>query len=251
MDIINLDLKNELISPEQEETNISQIQKIKDYHNKQTQQEKINPIIKEDNSTKIETHTIPYLPKITNVVSTADLGTNLNLKIISLGLPNCSCIKSKSNNIRAIKKELKHPKATLLIFKTGKINCFGAQNEEDSRKAISIIAQKINFIGYNNIGIKYFRIVNIVATCKLDFEIKLSKLSNCFSLIKGKDIFGKYKYIYEPEIFPGLVYYMNNPKITLLIFSRGIINFVGAKTRLEINNALRKIYPLLFMHKQS
>ena len=251
MNIINIDQKNEQISQEYEETNVNQIQNIKDNPNNQTQQEKINPIIKEENLTKIETNIIPQLPKISNVVSTADLGTNLNLKTISLCLLNCSCIKSESNNIRAIKKELKYPKATVLIFKTGKINCFGAQNEESSRKAISIIAEKINFIGNNNVSLKNFRIVNIVATCKLNFGIKLSKLNNYLSPIKGKDIFGKYKSIYEPDIFPGLVYYMNNPEITLLIFSGGIINFVGAKTRIEINNALNKIFPLLLMHKQS
>ena len=73
MSTFNLVQKNEQISPEPEETNISQIQNIKDNHNNQTQQGKINPIIKEDNSTKIETNIIPSILTITNVVSVAEL----------------------------------------------------------------------------------------------------------------------------------------------------------------------------------
>ena len=37
---------------------------------------------------------------------------------------------------------------------------------------------------------------------------------------------------------------MNNPRITLLIFSAGKINLVGGKKGSEIFDALNKIYPL-------
>lgn len=176
MSTFNIVQKNEQIPPEPEETNISQIQNIKDNHNNQTQQGKINSIIKEDNSTKIETNIIPT---INNVVSVAELGTNLNLRTIALSLPNSSCIKTNLNNTRAVKIELKNPKANVFIYKSGKMNCYGAKSEEESRKAISIMAKKIKYLlGFNNISLQNFRIVNIVATCKLNFEIKLSQL-NC------------------------------------------------------------------------
>lgn len=39
---------------------------------------------------------------------------------------------------------------------------------------------------------------------------------------------------YEPEIFPGLIYRMVNPKVVLLIFASGKIVLTGAKTRGDI-----------------
>jgi len=42
---------------------------------------------------------------------------------------------------------------------------------------------------------------------------------------------------YEPELFPGLIYKMEKPKVVLLIFTSGKINLAGAKTKLEIEDA--------------
>ena len=36
---------------------------------------------------------------------------------------------------------------------------------------------------------------------------------------------------YEPELFPGLVYRLVDPKMVLLIFASGKVVFTGAKSR--------------------
>ena len=50
---------------------------------------------------------------------------------------------------------------------------------------------------------------------------------------------------YEPEIFPGLIYRMVNPKIVLLIFASGKIVLTGAKNKEDIFNAFNEMYPVL------
>jgi len=50
---------------------------------------------------------------------------------------------------------------------------------------------------------------------------------------------------YEPELFPGLIYRMVQPKIVLLIFVSGKIVLTGAKIREEIYEAFENIYPVL------
>jgi transcription initiation factor TFIID TATA-box-binding protein len=68
---------------------------------------------------------------------------------------------------------------------------------------------------------------------------------------------------YEPELFPGLIYRIIQPKIVLLIFNSGkvvltgkkwvvfflkkkiIYFFLGAKERREIHEAFKLIYPIL------
>jgi transcription initiation factor TFIID TATA-box-binding protein len=42
---------------------------------------------------------------------------------------------------------------------------------------------------------------------------------------------------YEPELFPGLIYKMENPKVVLLIFTSGKIVLTGGKSRTEIYTA--------------
>ena len=56
---------------------------------------------------------------------------------------------------------------------------------------------------------------------------------------------------YEPEVFPGLIYHMQEPKICLLIFESGKIVFVGAKERKQIFDAAYKILPLLKKYQKN
>ena len=185
------------------------------------------------------------IPKITNFVSVAELGTNLDLEKISMKVPNCIAKNKKSepNEIWFVKMSIKEPNATVMIFKTGKIKCFGAKSEEESKQAIRIAVKKIKKIGYG-VYERNFKIVNITASFEVNFEIKLTKLAQTLSNIKGKCSF-------DSEIFPGLIYHMKNPEITLLIFSVGKINILGAKNRSDIFDALNKIYPLLLKHKNN
>ena len=195
------------------------------------------------------------IPKITNFVSVAELGTNLDLEKISMKVPNCIAKNKKSepNEIWFVKMSIKEPNATVMIFKTGKIKCFGAKSEEESKQAINIAVKKIKKIGYG-VYLKNFSIVNITAICEVNFEIKLTKLaitlSDTNSKSNSKD-FKKGKCSFDCEIFPGLIYHMKNPEITLLIFSVGKINILGAKNRSDIFDALNKIYPLLLKHKNN
>ena len=48
---------------------------------------------------------------------------------------------------------------------------------------------------------------------------------------------------YEPELFPGLIYRMQMPKIVLLIFVSGKIVLTGGKNRDDM--AFENIYPVL------
>lgn len=50
---------------------------------------------------------------------------------------------------------------------------------------------------------------------------------------------------YEPELFPGLIYRMQQPKIVLLIFVSGKVVLTGAKRREDLIAAFELIYPVL------
>ena len=59
----------------------------------------------------------------------------------------------------------------------------------------------------------------MVASASFDFEIALERLYN-----SEHQKFCRY----EPEKFPGLTYYMSDPKICVLIFRTGKIVLTGA-----------------------
>ncbi|MED6199057.1 TATA-binding protein, partial [Stylosanthes scabra] len=80
-----------------------------------------------------------------------------------------------------------------------------------------------------------FKIQNIVGSCDVKFPIRLEGLAYSHGAFSS----------YEPELFPGLIYHMKQPKIVLLIFVSGKIVLTSAKVRDETYTAFENIYPVL------
>ena len=224
--------------------NTNQFHEVLDNKNKKNDETKetSNEIKKEQSTTNISTEDIPQ-PQIVNIVSMVELCCKLNLREIAL---KCTNSEYNPKRINAVIMRIKEPKTAALIFNTGIIICLGAKNEGDSRKAAKIFAVNIKRLGYN-VKFKNFKIVNIVGTCDLKFNIKLNPLNAKINY--GFKNSGKKICHYEPELFPGLIYHMSNPQLTLLIFSSGKINFVGAKNKNDIYEANKNIYPFLSKFK--
>ena len=178
---------------------------------------------------------------ITNVVCTANLGRTLNIKEISMRCTNV-IYKEKRNQIIISEKS---PKATVMIFQSGKLICTGAKSEEDSTMIIKKVIKQIKKLGYD-VKLNDFKIANIVATYDAKFKINLRTLYDYLSTKEKKNIVH-----YEPECFPAIKYSMDNPKVNVSIFSSGKIILVGAKEKVDINSACNKIYPLLLKFRNS
>ena len=75
----------------------------------------------------------PDLPKLQNIVSTANLNCKpLDLRDIALKSRNC---EYKPKRFAAAIMRIREPKTTALIFASGKMVCTGAKSEEESQKA--------------------------------------------------------------------------------------------------------------------
>ena len=190
-------------------------------------------------------------PHIVNIVSMVDLGVKLNLKAITLQCPNC---EYNPKRIDAVIMRMSNPRAAALIFNTGKLICLGTKDEKISEGAAKKFAKNIKQLGYKEVKFKKFELINVVATCDIKFNINLGKLSAKIAFINNKiqseNKENILKFSYESELFPGLILYMNNPKITLLIFESGKINFVGAKQKEDIFKAYKRVYPLIYKYKK-
>jgi len=176
-------------------------------------------------------HPSGIVPTLQNIVSTVNLGCKLDLKKIALHARNA---EYNQKRFAAVIMRIRDTKTTSLIFASGKMVCTGAKSEEASRLASRKYARIIQKLGFPAKFID-FKIQNIVGSCDVKFPIRLEGLAYDHSNYCS----------YEPELFPGLIYRMVQPKIVLLIFVSGKIVLTGAKVREEINEAFENIYPVL------
>ena len=136
---------------------------------------------------------------------------------------------------------IREPKTTALIFASGKMVVTGAKSEDDSKLASRKYARIIQKLGFNA-KFTDFKIQNIVGSCDVRFPIRLEGLA----LHPQHAAFSSY----EPEIFPGLIYKMVQPKVVLLIFVSGKVVLTGAKTRKDIYDAFQAMYHVLEQYKK-
>jgi len=184
-----------------------------------------------DQQVDVDMHSSGLLPTLQNVVSTVNLGCKLDLKTIALQARNS---EYNPKRFAAVIMRIRDPKTTALIFSSGKMVCTGAKSEDMSRVAARKYARIIQKLGYPA-QFKEFKIQNIVGSVDVKFPIRLEGLAFAHGHFSS----------YEPEIFPGLIYRMVQPKIVLLIFVSGKVVLTGAKERCETNEAFENIYPVL------
>lgn len=160
----------------------------------------------------------------------------------------CRNAEYNPSRFPAVVMRIREPKTTALIFAKGKMVITGAKSEVGAMQAGKIFEKAIQKVlngraeESNNlveevrpadsralqltVNMTGFKIQNIVASCDVGFSIKLEALK------ETQERFSRCHY--EPELFPGLIYKMESPKVVLLIFTSGKIVLAGAKSRQEI-----------------
>ncbi|KAL0211088.1 hypothetical protein P9112_009386 [Eukaryota sp. TZLM1-RC] len=169
--------------------------------------------------------------KIYNVVATVNLKCQLDLKHIATYVRNA---EYNPRRFAAAIVRILEPKATALVFRTGKMVVTGAANEDDCLRAarrFCRILQKVKC----PVRFTDFKVENIVGVTNVGFSIDLEALHVRHSKFAQ----------YEPELFPGLIYRIHEPKVCLLIFVTGRVVCTGAKSREAIYSGLGKIRPVL------
>eukprot|EP01134_Creolimax_fragrantissima_P005116 CFRG5116T1 len=188
-------------------------------------------IVPDEKGVDLNQHPSGIIPELQNIVSTVNLGVKLDLKNIALHARNA---EYNPKRFAAVIMRIREPKTTSLIFASGKMVCTGAKSEEMSKLAARKYARIIQKLGFKA-RFTEFKIQNIVGSCDVKFPIRLEGLAFTHGNFAS----------YEPELFPGLIYRMMEPKIVLLIFVSGKVVLTGAKEREQIYEAFENIYPVL------
>lgn len=176
--------------------------------------------------------------RIVNIVATAILNSELNLQNLNKRLKNSVF---PSSGKRWLKLRLKPEGYYIAFYKKGKFLITGVR----SIKQVEAVANRVLSILKEfdlEVELKDIDIHNIVASGDLNFRVDINLMS--MSLKRA---------IFEPEIFPGLIYRMKSPNVIILIFASGKYVCVGAKSeddvRLASQNLLEVIQDLDFLEQ--
>lgn len=168
---------------------------------------------------------------IQNIVASTTLAEDFDLvKIMESGLEGAEYNKAK---FPGLVYRIQNPKAAFLIFTSGKVVCTGSKSVENAHKAIITLANTLKDIGFDKIDLDpEVHVQNIVATADLKTNLNLNTIVMALGMENVE---------YEPEVFPGLVYRIDAPKLVVLIFSSGKLVIAGGKIPEDCEEGLRII----------
>jgi transcription initiation factor TFIID TATA-box-binding protein len=167
---------------------------------------------------------------IENVVASTALAEEFDLVKMESGLKGAEYNKRK---FPGLIYRINNPKAAFLIFTSGKVVCTGSKTINNAHNAIINLANKLKDIGCDKIILEpEICVQNIVASADLKTTLNLNAIAIAFGLENVE---------YEPEVFPGLIYRVEAPKVVILVFSSGKLVITGGKCEEDCNGGLQVV----------
>lgn len=165
--------------------------------------------------------------KIQNMVATASLGVKV---------PLVKLVQSQANTeynpeqFPGLVLRIKKPKSAVLVFSSGNLVCTGTKSTKQVEEVIVQVIKQLRKIGIKVKDKPKISVQNIVASGSINIVINLNELA--LKLPNTE---------YEPEQFPGLVYKLDEPNATFLLFSNGKLVCTGTKNRAQLEDAMKRL----------
>jgi transcription initiation factor TFIID TATA-box-binding protein len=176
---------------------------------------------------KVPTEDFSY--KIENVVATVNVSLTEKIDLTTVA-KKYTDVEYNPERFPGLVMRIDKPKATILVFSTGKMVVTGLREAKDAPAVVDKVIQRIKKAKID-VANPEIIIQNIVASGDLKCSIDLNMAA----------VVMEYS-MYEPEVFPGLIYRMQDPYTVFLLFSTGKIVCTGAKTEEIVAQAVKKLY---------
>lgn len=173
---------------------------------------------------------------VRNVVSTASLGAEISLETVFTVFENVS----KPVKFPGVVYRPEGGEVVVLMFRTGRLVCVGARSWEESVNTLVKTVAKLREAGLVGDVEPVLNVENMVASFDLHRPVDIEKLSETLENV-----------MYEPLIFPALIYWPRNPKVSLTVFSSGKGFCAGAKNLEEIRQAVNLLKQKLDLIEES
>jgi transcription initiation factor TFIID TATA-box-binding protein len=187
---------------------------------------------------KEEKNSLTYT--IQNIVVKSTLGVKSDIDLIKI-VKHVKNTEYNKERFPGVFFRITDPKCVVIIFRTGKMILTGIKAFIHIKKIVDLIVTELNKTVKANIkrDMVNSEVVNIVATANFDYKINLD-----LSAITLNNV------IFEPEVFPGLIYKCVNPvKSVFLIFNSGSVVLTGIREEKAIEPALINLGRLIRREK--
>ena len=165
--------------------------------------------------------------QVQNIVATASLGKPVSLTKLSRSNSNT---EYNPEQFPGLVLRVKQPRSAVLVFSSGNLVCTGTKSIQQVKEVMDQVITQLAKIGVKITDKPKITVQNIVASGSIDVDLNL----NIFALeLENTE--------YEPEQFPGLVYKLDDPTATFLLFSNGKLVCTGTKNRKQLEESMRQL----------
>ena len=162
--------------------------------------------------------------KVQNIVATTSLGEDVSLTKLARTQPNT---EYNPDTFPGLVLRVKKPKSAVLVFSSGNLVCTGTKSIAQVKEVVEQVVKQLAKIGVK-VKIKpKITVQNIVASGAISLDLNLNTLA--LELENTE---------YEPEQFPGLVYKLEDPTATFLLFSNGKLVCTGTKNKAQLDDSM-------------
>ena len=169
--------------------------------------------------------------KIQNIVATTSLGKEVPLIKLAKTIPNT---EYNPEQFPGLVLRIKKPKSAVLVFSSGNLVCTGTKSTRQVRQVIDQVIKTLRKINIKITEKPKIKVQNIVASGNINMTLNLNYLA---LELKNTE--------YEPEQFPGLVYKLEDPTATFLLFSNGKLVCTGTKNNEQLENSISQLIKTL------
>ena len=155
--------------------------------------------------------------QVVNVVASGSIAEHIDLEKVTRTIEGC---KFNSKRFPGAVFYMRDPKFVVLLFSSGKVVLTGFQSIEEVPIGLQKLLDTMKTAGLSCIHEPEVQISNIVCSYHLGTPCNLNRVVMTFHYENVE---------YEPEVFPGLVFRIPDPKIVVLLFSSGNIIITGGK----------------------
>lgn len=161
-----------------------------------------------------------------NVVGSTAIDQELDLEVLSADLEGADYDREV---FPGLVYRLQDPKATCLVFRSGKLVLTGARSIDDLEQAGAHIFDELRELGLEVPDNPDLTIQNIVTSGDLGSRLNLNAVAVGFGLEHVE---------YEPEQFPGLIYRLPEPDVVTLLFGSGQVVITGVSEPRDAETAM-------------
>ncbi len=165
--------------------------------------------------------------KIQNIVATTDLGKPVPLTKLARTQPNT---EYNPETFPGLVLRIKEPKSAVLVFSSGNLVCTGTKSTAQVKSVVQEVIKQLKKINVKITTKPKITVQNIVASGSIDLKLNLNFLALEMDNTE-----------YEPEQFPGLVYKLEEPNATFLLFTNGKLVCTGTKNRQQLEDSMTQL----------